>query len=449
MLLAAARFGVVGATQINKQEPDFEYFYKGGAWLLAHGNLDLGYDVVDGRLQRRGTLEWYWPCVPRFMTLLATLPFETAGYLWLSMNLLIMLATVRLLGRHLTGLPPRDWAVTQMVPLLLLAAYWHWEFRLNQIDNLTLLLIVGSFACWQQGRRALSGFWLGLAVLLKLTPGLLLVWFALKRQYRTVAVALITLTLAGPVGDLITFGPSTTADLYRAWAHNAVAGGSHRGLILAQREMDWRNQSLGAVLSRWLHPTNYNTHFDNDPRIRKSYENYPVKMFNLVSWPRAAVANIVIMIVIATVLGLLWLARHPAERLTRWRLRFEWALFILAMLWFMPVLRRYHMINALPAMALLAAGVHYSGIGSRWSKLALTGMGLAFVGQFALLYRPFEASGTILASVVVLGVPLIAMLIRLGRNPAALAPPYHAPPHPTRSVVADAVAALRPAPQPA
>jgi hypothetical protein len=425
-------FAQVAGLRVLLGTPDFEYFYKAGAWLLHHGSLDPGYDVVNGRFEPRGTLDWYWPFVPRLMSVLALLPYREAGFLWLGLNLVALVATLRLIGRHLSGLPPQDWPVTQLVPLLLLLPYWLWEFRLNQINALTLALMVGSIVCWERGRRLSAGFWLGLAVLLKLTPGLLVVWLTLKREYRTVAVAVLTVILAGPVGDVLVFGPTQTSDYYHVWADKALTTGSQRGLLLADRESDWRNQGLGVVLGRWLCPLNYNYHFDNDPRVQRDYSAYPPLTLNVVSLPRPVVANIVTSVLALSLIGLVWLARRPATELTQWQLRFEWALFLLAMLWFMPVMRRYHLVYALPAISLLGAGIHYGGWRSRWSAPAWIGLGLAFVAQLSLLSLRLEAMGTVLASVAALAVPLIVMLVRLGRRPAALPELITAPWHPAR-----------------
>jgi len=432
MVGCAVGLARVGVYRISKMHPDFEYFYKAGACLLTHGTLDPGYDVINGQVEHRGKLPWYWPCVSRFMTLLAWLPYRPAGYVWVALNTLALLATVRLVGRHLTGLPPQDWPVTQLVPLAVLVVYWHWEFRLNQINNFTLLLLVFSFVCWQRGRALSSGFWLGLAVLLKLTPGLMVVWFILKRQYRVVAAAVVTVVLAGPVSDAVALGPERAVASYRVWLRDAVVDGSHRGLVLAQREVDWRNQAVGAVLSRWLHPTSYSTHFDNDPRHQARDGETTVRMMNVVSLSRSTVARIVLAVEALIALGLLWLARRPARRLTTWQLRFEWSLFLLGMLLLMPVMRRYHMIWALPALTMLGAGVHYSGMRSAWSKLALACIGAVVVAEFALLARSLEAAGSILVSVVLLVVPLAFMLMRLERAPTTLPEPYHGPPHGAR-----------------
>jgi hypothetical protein len=181
---------------------------------------------------------------------------------------------------------------------------------------------------------------------------------------------------------------------------------------------------LGAVLSRWLHPTSYATRFDNEPRAPAS--PYP-KLVNVAHLTPETVASIVTVVLGLSLVGLLVLARRPARALNLWQLRMEWALFVLAMLWFMPVMRRYHMIWALPAMALLAAGVHHVGWRRRWSILALIAMFIVVGSQIALISKEFigtnllEGYGITLFAVITLAVPLIAVLLWLARNPAAVA----------------------------
>jgi hypothetical protein len=426
-----AGLGWIGTVHVRVLAPDFEYFYKAGAWLYHHGTLDRGYDLVNGQIRERGTLDWYWPAVTRFLTLLAPLGQRHAGYVWIALNLAATLATLRLLGRYLTGLPPRDWPVTQFVPFLLLAGYWYWEYRLDQINNFTLLFMVASFVCWQQRRPVIGGFWLGLAILLKLTPGLLVIWFALKRQYRAAVAAVLTVVLVGPGADAIALGPSEALAAYRTWAGNALVGGSQGALIAQQREMDWRNQGLGAVLCRWLHATSYATHFDNDPRVQADFVNEPPRTLNVVNLPLGLVAQLGTGLAVASLLGLVWLARRPARDLTAWQLRFEWALFVLAMLWLMPVMRAYHLVWALPTISVLCAGVHYAGWHRGWSRLTALCL-LAFAGtQFALLSQTLVAAGSVLASVAVLALPTIVMLVRLGRRADALSAPAYTDAHPT------------------
>lgn len=423
---------LAGGLRILGRQPDFEYFYKSGAWLLAHGGLDRGYDLVGGRVEPRGALDWYVPFVPRFMTLLAWLPYVPAGYLWLTGNVLAVALTLRMLGRNVMGLPPQDWPVTLFVPFLLSIGFWTWEFRLNQTNALTLALVVGSFVCWQRGRGTAAGFWLGLAVLLKLTPALVLVWFALKRAWRTVIVAIATAALAGPLADVAALGPAGATSAYRDWLKNAVVLGSHRGLILGSRELDWRNQSLAAVLSRWLRPTNYNTYFDNDPRVQAALGTTQPLTINAFDLSRHAVADTTTVLLGLTLIALLALAHRPARLLTLWQLRFEWALVVLAMLWFMPVMRFYHMIWSFPALVVIAAGAHYS----RRRGLRHICVCGCFVGTLlavpALVDHRAAAAGLALVAVAVLAVPLVAVLLRLRRDVTVLPVPHYADPHPAR-----------------
>lgn len=431
----AALFGVLafvaaysyGASRmIWAREADFEYFYKAGAWLTTHGGLDRRIDInPDGTTTPRGGIEWYLPVVHRMASAFSLLPFRLAGFVWLAANIVVVLATLRLIGRHLSGLPPEDWPVTQLVPFALCALFYFWEFQLNQVDSLTLLLLVASFVHWQEGKRAVSGFWLGLATLLKLTPALVIVWFVLKRQWRTVLVAGLTMIAYGPLGDALVFGPQQAMSQYREWLANAVDRGGQRGVVIHELEMDWRNQGLGAVLSRWLAPTNWALHFDNDPRIAPEL---PERFMNVADLPRSTVATIVVSILGASLLGLVWLARRPASDMTTWALRLEWALFVMAMLWFMPVMRRYHMIWVLPTVSLLCAALHYVSVErgaapDRWPRIALAALLTLALAQLCLLYKVIggtnivEAAGTLLLSIVVLAIPVILLLRRLRRRP--------------------------------
>jgi hypothetical protein len=423
VLLLAVALARTAVLRANSFSPDFEYFYKGGTWLFHHGSLDPGYDVSSGgQVIQRGSIEWYLPFISRLMTLIAWLPPRPAGWIWLAANALAMLATLRMAGRHLVGLPPQDWPVTQVVPLILLGVFWYVEFWLNQTDALTLALLVGSFVCWQSGRSAPAGLWLGIAVLIKVTPVLLVVWFALKRQFRVVAVAAITALLAGPVADAIVFGPAEAVDVYRAWYDHAVVHGSHRNLILTQTEMDWRNQGMGAVLSRWLHPTNYTTHYDNDPRMSGSPI---VATINVCDLSRETVAWVTLGLQGLSLAGLLWLARRPAKSTPVWRLRLEWALFVLAMLWFMPVMRAYHLVWALPAISLLGAVTHYLGHRHWWSAGAMGAMLGLVAAQVALNWTLPQAAGVLLWVVALVALPMVVMLLWLQRNPSAIPEDYY------------------------
>lgn len=423
--LVVVHFVAVGGTAVVRRAPDFEYFYKAGASLARTGVLDPGLDrLPDGTIEPRGTIDWYLPFVHRLMTPLGLLPIKLAGWLWLLANVAIFFGTLWLMGRYVSGLPPGDWLVTAAVPVLATILFWHWEFRLNQVDNLTLLLMAAAFVLWRRGRHGLAGFWLGLAVLLKITPALLLVWFGLKRQPRIVAAAVVTVLLAGPASDAVVFGPRGAQEVYAGWFERAFTRSSSRGLIANQIEMDWRNQGVAAVLCRWLHPTSYALRFDNDPRIKIDREPAFVNIAEL-SLP--TIARAVDVLMVAGLAALAWFCRRPAARLTPWQLRLEWSLVLLATLWFMPVLRRYHFIWMTPALTLLVSTAYYRWSSRTWRFAALGSIGLLVLGQAALLSRladtdVVEGAGVFQFTLLTTIAAVVWMLRRLARNPAELAP---------------------------
>jgi hypothetical protein len=114
-------------------------------------------------------------------------------------------------------------------------------------------------------------------------------------------------------------------------------------------------------------------------------------------------------------------------------------------------------------MAVLASGIHYAGR-IRWSKLALAGVFGVALGQLLILTRELpemgilrwfdgwlgaeniaalaaaldagvvEAAGVLLLSVVLLVIPIVMLLVRLGRDPNAMPAQAYAPPHPAQSL---------------
>lgn len=444
LALNLLHFGLVGYAAARKGGPDFEYFYKAGAWLLKAGVMDPGFDrMPDGTQERRGTIDWYLPFVSRLMTLLAWLPLSSAGVVWLLLNLAAFVTTLYLLGRFVSGLPPQDWLVVLTGPVLLTTQFWHWEFRLNQIDNLTLLLMVAALVLWQRGRPAAAGFWAGLAALLKITPGLLIVWFALKRQTGVVRAAVLTLVLAGPVSDVVVFGPAGAAEVYAGWFSRAVARSSHAGLIANQIEMDWRNQSLAAVACRWLHETSYSLRFDNDPRIRA---RKPPAYVNVANLPLPAISALVGVVLAGGLVGLLWVLRRPAGELSVWQLRIEWALVLAAMLACMPVLRRYHFIWLVPALVLVQSALFYLWSATWWRRIGVAALVVVATAQLTTLTRLLktelaEGAGVFLLMLAATIAALLALHSRLASSPDLLPADAFAAagPAPPRPVGADPV----------
>ncbi|HUW84130.1 MAG TPA: glycosyltransferase family 87 protein [Phycisphaerae bacterium] len=322
--------------------PDFEFFYAAGRYVLQHRAL-----AGEGHV---GSLPWYLPALSRFFAVFALVPAGMAGVVWALLNTGMLLVTLRWFGRHVSDAPREQWLASQFAPFMLTFPYWIYQFQLSQLTVFVLFLCAGSLWLWESNRRTLAGCVLGVAILIKTTPVVLLGWFLLKRQWRTFAACVATILVLGPVSDVLTFGPAKAAGYYNDWYRSAVVNGSHRSFMLNQVEVDHRNQASGVTLARLLHPVDARRHLWNDPR---SKHWGPSIFVNVANVPLSTVARLHTLLLAAVGLLLLYGLRRPAVALNRSQLRLEWALAMLAMVWFMPVLRLYHYAWVYPLLAML------------------------------------------------------------------------------------------------
>ena len=135
------------------------------------------------------------------------------------LGVVALCALVLALRRVMAPVPPDRLFRVEAVALLLAS-----RFILRDLFDCGPNLFVAAlswwaFAAWRAGHEGRAAAALGLATALKWTPALLIVWFALKRQWRmaagsALATALFTLT------PILVQGPANYARDMRAWAAN-------------------------------------------------------------------------------------------------------------------------------------------------------------------------------------------------------------------------------------
>jgi hypothetical protein len=145
-----------------------------------------------------------------------------------------------LLGLRFGGTRRRTW-------LLAALFVFSWPFfvsvHLGQLTPLTLLVVAGLLWSWLDGQRAIAGICLALGILLKIPIAVLVLFFAVKREWRLLMSAAIALT-AATVAGVILFGWATHVDYW-----HMVIGKNESGAMLA-----FNNQSLHAFVARFLYP---------------------------------------------------------------------------------------------------------------------------------------------------------------------------------------------------
>ncbi len=188
----------------------------------------------------------YLPFFGLFMAPLALLPMDLACALWHVLSVLALLGSIRRALR----LAGRDGDITCRAAVVTLAAtgvFWVSSLTMGQIAIVTLWLSLAA-ADISRSRPWLGGALAGLATAIKVTPGIMAVYFLLKRRTRAAAGAgiafLLCTALAIPVWGL----PRTVA-LHRDWLSASAATTGVR-FFEAGDSFRYANQSLHAFVAR-------------------------------------------------------------------------------------------------------------------------------------------------------------------------------------------------------
>ena len=118
----------------------------------------------------------------------------------------------------------------------------HNNFHHLNIETILLALAVATAADLSQGRSSRAGVWAGLATALKVFPGLLLVYFAVRRQW-TALLAGVAACAGATLVALLPLGPAGMVTALRNYATLATHSQNYQGATVAALHM----QKLGKL----------------------------------------------------------------------------------------------------------------------------------------------------------------------------------------------------------
>ena len=118
----------------------------------------------------------------------------------------------------------------------------HNNFHHLNIETILLALVVAAAADLSGGHPARAGLWAGLATALKVFPGLLLLYFAVRRQWKALGVAIAAAGGATLVA-LVPLGPAGMVTALRNYAALATHSQNYQGATVAALHM----QKLGKL----------------------------------------------------------------------------------------------------------------------------------------------------------------------------------------------------------
>lgn len=137
----------------------------------------------------------YPPSAFLFFLPLVFLPLKVSQIAWLTLSFFCLAAFVWLLFR--LYLPKEKlWLKVLIISFLLQNFPTKFTLVMGQVNFLVLFLIVASFFFYLKQRDNLSGFFLGLAVAIKISPILLIIFFLTRKKLKIVISALFTFGVA-------------------------------------------------------------------------------------------------------------------------------------------------------------------------------------------------------------------------------------------------------------
>ena len=235
--------GVVAALHRGLQNrPDWDDLRTESAYVWQHGHTAPG-TAMFGYLP--ATTFVLWPFT-------AWLPQPLGLSFFVASNLLAAIASVWIVRRWWMGLGGH--AAWFVWPVLLVCANFQHALQANQLTLWTLLLCVAGLALVGRRRGFLGGSLVGLAAVIKIMPGILVLYLILRRRWRALGGVLVAGVVFDLVPSVVFFGWHGALQEHQAWLRRA-AWHSNRQLIeqpLLRVHRHGTNSSLAGVLTRWL-----------------------------------------------------------------------------------------------------------------------------------------------------------------------------------------------------
>jgi hypothetical protein len=290
---------------------------------------------------------------------------------------------------------------------VLLLAYVHSCAVLGQLGLLLLFLIVATWFLVERGREWEAGVPLGLAVLIKLLPAALILFFLVKLRWRVAASAVIVSLVLGLGLPLAGMGYRQTVEQHQAFYKRAIEDHSAAATIAAERprKAKFNNNALPIVLRRLLSPVNG----DPSPEGTELYVNFA-------DLPRTAIwiiylALLAVFLALSVALALRnrrpWPPDNPQDAAA---VRAQFGLWCCLMLLAAPLVWTHYLVLAYWPLALLADRLERAKDHlPRWPIAALL---VWPAGALLLAWPAARAAGAQLATVVFLWLVLTHLALR-------------------------------------
>ena len=327
---------------------DFPYHWRMGL-ALASGDFIYGVEVFHNPYPP------FWGLVHAPLGLL---PMHLGQLLISPLFLVCLVLLVWLLGRLTERHYPLDrhglfWAAA--LALLLSSRYLMRDMPECGVNlSLVALSYLGVYL-WTRRREWLGGMSLGLAMALKCTPGLFLLFFLWKRQWKMAATTLLA-AAAFTLSPLLVMGPARYCRAMSHWTNRTVEGlgqGDPSTGVLGEEPL--RNISLRPALARFL------VHLPEGHPGRPDHPGY----LDVLDLPPQTAGWVVRGLTLALLAAVAWNLRHPVKQRDDLKIVWQCAAVSLVILLLSPITWKQHCVGVLPALYLIVRQSLWSGTLSR------------------------------------------------------------------------------------
>ena len=241
---AAAGYGIVLVFLRNPRFRDFDIHREIGQWFL------------DGQDLYQSAVSYpYMPTAAMYFSLLALVNQKTGLALRYITAVLCLWLTCVLLHRMIKdrfGELVQTNLTLSVFAIILAGQFILYDFDDGGPHTILLGMLIGAvYAVWT-GREKLGAVWFGLAIALKVTPGLFLPFFVWKRQWRLACYTVVA-TTCWIVLPMAWMGPSSWWSHQQTWVR--VAAGSAIGektSFAHANEDNIRNSGIQPAMMRYL-----------------------------------------------------------------------------------------------------------------------------------------------------------------------------------------------------
>ncbi len=187
--------------------------------------LNSGRALVDGEILYNGITGWiylYPPLLAQLMMPLAVLTeYQTTTLLWFSFNIALLAFSIAQLVPYI----PERWVKPLWITPIVFLPIWQ-AFYIGQVTIILMALLTAAWVARRKNRPGLAGTLIALAAWIKVFPGVLLLYFIWKRDWKVVVGGVVAGTILGVFQVLIS-GPELMIDFLNVLFSLTAEGQPH------------------------------------------------------------------------------------------------------------------------------------------------------------------------------------------------------------------------------